>query len=103
MFSIQGASWPSSQINGSGNVDVRKIVQKLYPDFKDPMPGIIFVLPSSSNIHLNLKFSPISNNMASTLLILRNNLTGIEGVLMKGRAGTGQLTVGNGGKFHPLF
>lgn len=34
--------------------------------------------------------------MASSLLLLRNNLTGIESVWMRGRAGTGQLTVGNG-------
>jgi len=58
--------------------------------------GLTFLLPAGAKFFLNVAFKPLTKDMASTLLLLRNNLTGIETVWLKGRAGTGQLTVGNG-------
>lgn len=95
-FSVKDVSWPSSQFNGSGIVDVKKIFQKHNPEFKELMPGLLFILPPTSKLALTIRFAPVSKEMANSLLLLRNNLTGIEVVMLKGRAGTGQLTVGNG-------
>jgi hypothetical protein len=96
VFSVKDISWPSSQFNlGTGIIDARKKLDKLFPQMEE-MQGTFFVLPPTSKASISLRFAPLSKEMSSSLLLLRNNLTGIETVWVKGRAGTGQLTVGNG-------
>lgn len=97
-----GLSSSSSQSNETsilfGQVQRQAVIDMLQFNSQQIInpPGIIFFLPSGARFHIRVMFTPNSKEMASTLLLLRNNLTGIETTWLKGRAGTGQLTIGNG-------
>lgn len=98
VFSVDGLSSLSSHSNDSVIFEQgqKQLVQEVLGLKDVSSPGVTFSIPSGAKFFLTVKFKPISKDMASTLLLLRNNLTGIETVWLKGRAGTGQLTVGNG-------
>jgi hypothetical protein len=89
----------SSQPNGSVILDQteQQVIQDLLGlNNSYSSLGLSFLLPAGAKFLLNVAFKPLSKDMASTLILLRNNLTGIETIWLKGRAGTGQMTVGNG-------
>lgn len=102
-FKLSGVLSSSSHQNGSveiSEVQMQMFREVLSVDFErlpdDSVSGIAFVLPPGAKYYLRTSFKPHSKDIASTVILLRNNLTGIEAIMVKGRAGTGQLTVGSG-------
>jgi hypothetical protein len=86
----------SSQPNGSVILDQteQQVIQDLLGlNNSYSSLGLSFLLPAGAKFLLNVAFKPLSKDMASTLILLRNNLTGIETIWLKGRAGTGQMTM----------
>lgn len=108
-FVLSGVLSSSSQQNGS--TEISEVQMQLFreslglkdshdessfsPSSSTP-PGVTFVLPPGAKYYLRTSFRPHSKDIANTVILLRNNLTGIELISAKGRAGTGQLTVGSG-------
>lgn len=104
-FRLSGVLSSSSHQNGSMEIsDVQLQLfrgmllmdgNKNIPD-NSQIPGLTFVVPPGFKYFLRTSFKPQSKDITNTVILLRNNLTGIEAILAKGRAGTGQLTVGSG-------
>lgn len=101
-FKLSGVLSTSSQQNGS--MEISDVQTQLFKDLvlmdregdRSPLPGITFLLPAGAKYYIRTSFKPYSKDIASTVILLRNNLTGVEAIVAKGRAGTGQLTVGSG-------
>ncbi|CAG7716425.1 unnamed protein product [Allacma fusca] len=96
VFTLDGVVPSSSHSNGS--VIFSQVQKQFVQDILgvDDSAGVTFFLPPSAKFLLKVKFGPISKDVASTVILLRNNLTAVEALWLKGRAGTGQLTIGNG-------
>lgn len=98
VFSLGGLGSDASQSMEKAIIfrEVQKSIVKDLLHARKPLDGISFLLPPSAKFYLRCHFKPISKQVASTLLLIRNNLTGIETTWLKGRAGTGLLTLGSG-------
>lgn len=91
-------SWNNHPLSShySSSKEARRKLRKYFSDNSELLPGVLVIIPPLGKIAVSLNFSPISKDLAATLLILRNNLTGVETVWLSGKAGTGKLTVGSG-------
>ncbi|ODN00128.1 Transmembrane protein [Orchesella cincta] len=95
-FKLSGVLSSSSQQNSS--TEISEIQSQLFREIlglKDKsLPGVSFVLPPGAKFFLRTSFRPHSKDIANTVILLRNNLTGIEVISAKGRAARRQWEVG---------
>lgn len=96
MFNLQEVFPESSHSIENESVILDQIVKDALEMNKISPAGYTFMIPPGAKYLLRTRFNPSVKDMMSNVILLRNNLTGMETILIKGRAGMGQLSVGNG-------